>query len=331
MFRSFFLTRRWMLWSVLGSILICLAIWSRVRLDVMINDWFGSFYDTVQKALGAPGAVTFAELLSYLWTFAGIAGTSILIAVVLQFFLRHYIFRWRTAMNDYYAGNWTRVRRIEGASQRIQEDTMRFAQVAESIGVPFVQAVLTLAAFLPLLATMSSHVKALPWIGSIPYSLVWVALLWSVLGTVLLAVVGIRLPGLEFNNQRVEAAYRKELVIGEDHAERAQPMTLEALFSDVRKNYFTLFRHYLYFDIARYSYLQFGMLIPYIAMGPTIVTGAITLGLLQQVLRAFEKVESSFQFLINSWSTIVEMLSIYKRLQGFEKRLKGMDGAGTPA
>ena len=325
MFRSFFLSRRWLPWSLLGTVLICLAIGFRVKLDLMINDWFGAFYDTIQTALTTPGEVSFAQLMGFLWTFATIAGVSILIAVLLQFFLRHYIFRWRTAMNDYYTGHWTRVRHIEGASQRIQEDTMRFAQVAESIGAPLVQAVMTLAAFLPLLIGLSSHVTELPWVGAVPYSLVWVALLWSVLGTVLLATVGIKLPGLEFNNQRVEAAYRKELVLGEDFAERAEPMTLSALFTDVRRNYFTLFRHYLYFDVARYSYLQFGMLVPLIAMAPTIVTGAITLGLLQQVLRAFDKVEASFQFLITSWSTIVEMLSIYKRLQGFEKRLKGVD------
>lgn len=325
MFRSFFLARRWLPWSLLGSTLICLAIWYRVQLDVQINEWFGGFYDTVQKALATPGAVTFQELLGFLWTFASIAGTSILIAVALQFFLRHYVFRWRTAMNDHYVRHWDKVRQIEGASQRIQEDTMRFAQVTESIGVPLLQAIITLTAFLPMLWAMSAHVSELPWIGAIPYSLVWVALLWSVLGTLLLAIVGIRLPGLEFNNQRVEAAYRKELVLGEDFHDRATPPTLAELFGHVRKNYFVLFRHYLYFDIARYSYLQFGTLIPYIALAPTIVTGAITLGLLQQVLRAFERVENSFQFLVNSWSTIVEMMSIYKRLNGFERRLAELD------
>lgn len=322
MFRSFFLDRRWIRWSLLGSLLIALAVGLRVQIDLKINDWFGDFYDTIQLALTKPGEVTFETLLGFLWTFAGLAGISILVAVLLQFFLRHYIFRWRTAMTEFYVGHWPQVRQIEGASQRIQEDTMRFAQVAESIGAPFLSAVFTLAAFLPLLAGLSAHVTDLPWLGSIPWSLVWLSLAWSVFGTVLLAVVGIRLPGLEFNNQKVEAAYRKELVLGEDFHDRAEPMTLVALFADVRKNYFILFRNYLYFDVARYSYLQFSVLIPYIALGPTIVSGAITLGLLQQILRAFDRVQDSFQFLVNSWSTIVEMLSIYKRLNGFEKRLK---------
>lgn len=324
MFRCFFLNRRWLAWSLAGTAAICLAIWYRVHLDVKINEWFGEFYDAIQKSLSTPGTVSFSQFLDFLWAFASIAGISILVAVLLEFFLRHYIFRWREAMNDYYVLHWPLVRNIEGASQRIQEDTMRFARAVESLGVPFVQAVLTLIAFLPMLWVMSDHVKELPWIGAIPHSLVWVALLWSLFGTALLGIVGIRLPGLEFNNQRVEAAYRKELVLGEDFADRAQPLTLTDLFSRVRQNYFVLFRNYLYFDIAKYSYLQFGVLIPYLALGPTIATGAITLGVLQQISRAFDRVETSFQFLVYSWSTIVELISIYKRLQAFEALLTKM-------
>ena len=75
---------------------------------------------------------------------------------------------------------------------------------------------MTLIAFLPLLAALSVHVAELPVVGAIPYPLVIAAIAWSLFGTVLLAVVGIKLPGLEFRNQRVEAAFRKELVYGED-------------------------------------------------------------------------------------------------------------------
>jgi peptide/bleomycin uptake transporter len=77
----------------------------------------------------------------------------------------------------------------------------------------------------------------------------------------------------------------------------------------------------MYFDIGRYSYRQFGILVPYIALGPTIVAGAITLGTMQQIVRAFSRVETSFQYLVNSWDTIVELMSIYKRLRQFEAEI----------
>ena len=248
------------------------------------------------------------------------------VAVFTDFFIKHYVFRWRTAMTDYYAANWHAVRGIEGASQRVQEDTMRFARLMEGLGVSFMRSVMTLFAFLPILWTLSETITALPWIGPVSHSLVWVAIAFALAGTVVMAVVGLKLPGLEFENQRVEAAFRKELVFGEDDRERATPARFSALFDDVRRNYFRLFFHYMYFDVARYAYLQFGVLVPYIALGPTLVTGGITLGAMQQIVRAFGRVESSFQYLVHSWTTIVELISVYKRLRAFEHRI----GTTTP-
>jgi len=327
LFRSFFMTRRWILWSIPGGALILFSTWYKVELDVKINEWFGEFYNLIQKALSKPDTITMDEYMGQLSTFGYIAGLYVVIAVATDFFIKHYVFRWRNAMNDYYAAHWHTVRHIEGASQRIQEDTMRFARMVEGLGVSFMRSVMTLFAFLPILWTLSAQVKELPWIGPVPHALVWVAILLALSGTVLLAAVGIKLPGLEFENQRVEAAYRKELVYGEDNAERAEAENLRLLFADVRRNYFRLFFHYLYFDVARWSYLQFSVLVPYIALAPTLVAGAVTLGVMQQIVRAFGRVESSFQYLVNSWTTIVELMSVYKRLRAFEHQIRTREAA----
>ncbi|KAE8178756.1 peptide antibiotic transporter SbmA [Photobacterium carnosum] len=321
MFKSFFLDRRWFLWSIVGSIVILYVTWYKVQIDVEVNQWFGSFYDLIQKALAKPNAVTFDEFLAGCIEFFNIVSMYIIIAVILDFFVRHYVFRWRTAMNNYYMKHWDKISHIEGASQRVQEDTMRFARIVESLGVSFMRSLMTLVAFLPILWTLSENVTELPWIGSVDRSLVYLAIISALFGTVLLAIVGIRLPGLEFKNQKVEAAYRKELVFGEDNPQRAKPETVKDLFFNVRKNYFNLYRHYLYFDIAKWSYIQYTVIVPYIALGPAIISGALTLGVLQQILRAFGKVEESFQFLVHSWSTIVELMSIYKRLRSFEVQI----------
>jgi peptide/bleomycin uptake transporter len=312
---------RWYRWSVVATMVILFVVWFQVQLDVLINDWFGTFYDMIQSALGTPNSVTIDAYFAQLVTFLVIAMIAITVSVLNAFLVSHYIFRWRTAMNDYYVSEWPRLRKIEGASQRIQEDTMRFASVMEGLGVSLVDSVMTLIAFLPILWGLSTFVKELPLVGHVPQALVIVALVWAVLGTGLLALAGIRLPGLEFRNQRVEAAYRKELVIGEDHVDRADPPTLAGLFANVRANYFRLYLNYLYFNIARYAYLQAGVLVPYVALAPTIVAAGFTLGVMQQILRAFDRVQSSFQYLVNSWTTIVELLSIYKRLKAFEATL----------
>jgi peptide/bleomycin uptake transporter len=119
----------------------------------------------------------------------------------------------------------------------------------------------------------------------------------------------------------VEASYRKELVYGEDDAARAQPPTVAELFDHVRRNYFRLYFNYMYFNVARFAYLQTDNIFPYILLGPTIVAGRITLGAMNQILNAFEQVRSSFQYLVNSWTTIVELQSIYNRLRAFEATL----------
>ncbi len=315
---------RWFWWSVVASSVILFVVWFLVQLDVMIKNWFGTFYDLIQKALTAPNSVTIDEYFAQLVTFLIIAMVYIFVAVGNAFLVSHFIFRWRTAMNDYYVSNWSRVRHIEGASQRIQEDSMRFATVVENLGVSLVDSLMTLIAFLPILWGLSSFVTELPFFGAVPQALVIVAVTWAVFGTGLLALAGIRLPGLEFRNQRVEAAYRKELVLGEDYEERAQPPTLATLFDNVRRNYFRIYLNYLYFNVARYGYLQAGVLVPYVALAPTIVVAGFSLGVMQQILRAFDRVQSSFQYLVNSWTTIVELISIYKRLKAFEATLNAM-------
>lgn len=322
-FWALFSPHPWQRWSILGSALILFTTYFSVQVSVAINAWYGPFYDMVQKALSTPGSVTAADFYWGMVDFAGIAFIAVTMSVLSLFFVSHYIFRWRTAMNDYYMSHWPQLRHIEGAAQRVQEDTMRFSSTLEQLGVSLVKSVMTLIAFLPVLFTFSEKVNELPIIGAIPHALVWAAILWAAFGTGFLALVGIKLPGLEFNNQRVEAAYRKELVYGEDHEDRANPVTMRELFSNVRHNYFRLYFHYVYFNVARIFYLQADNIFPTLILIPSIVAGKLTLGLMNQILNVFDQVRGSFQYLVNSWTTIIELLSIYKRLRAFEATIHG--------
>ena len=309
---------KWQVWSILGSSVLILMAYLTVQVSVVINAWYGPFYDDIQKALGGGGEVVAADLYGHLLVFCIIVLPYILFVPFKIFFTSHYVFRWRNAMNDFYTERWVKVRKIEGASQRIQEDTMRFASIMKGLGVYMVDSVMTLISFLPVLTALSIHVEELPIIGSIPFPLVTLAILWSIFGTFILIFSGIKLPGLEFKNQRVEAAFRKELVLGEESDERADPPSLSHLFSNVRRNYFRIYFHYAYFNLVRYLYIQADNVIVYIFLIPTIVSGRITLGIMNQILRAFGQVASSFQFLVNSWTTIIDLISVYKRLQAFE-------------
>ena len=132
-----------------------------------------------------------------------------------------------------------------------------------------------------------------------------------------------RLVGIEYDLQKREAAYRKVLVIAEDDG-NVRPKTLNELFEGVRLIHYKSYLYYLYFNIGRLAYLQVNVLVAYIVLAPAIVAGVMTLGVMQQIIRAFGRVEGSLQYLFNSWPTIIELASVYKRLREFEGQIESM-------
>ncbi|MGW8195590.1 MAG: putative transporter [Desulforhopalus sp.] len=315
MFRSFYKSKEWFLWAYGGGTILLVALFLQVELTVKINEWYGSFYNILQKATEHELAEFWAEMV----TFAKIAFPYVLIATLTAYFTRIYAFKWREAMTFSYVAKWQKVEEeVEGASQRIQEDIYRFARIVESLGLQVIRAVMTLIAFLPILWTLSKGVD-IEAFKDIPGSLVWIALLVSIGGLLISWFVGIKLPGLEYNNQKVEAAFRKELVYAEDDKiHYGQTETIVELFTGLKYNYNRLFLHYGYFDIWVNFFEQLMVIVPYLIMGPGLFTGLITLGVLVQVSNAFSKVRESFSIFIANWTTITELRSIHKRLKEFE-------------
>ncbi|OGR18352.1 MAG: transporter [Desulfobacterales bacterium GWB2_56_26] len=318
MFRSFFKSRKWLFWAYGGGLFLLMALFVQVELTVAINEWYGGFYNMLQKATEHKVEELWAEMLK----FAKIAFPYVLIATVTAYFTRVYAFKWREAMTFSYVAKWQKVEHeVEGASQRIQEDIYRFARIFESLGLQVIRAIMTLFAFLPILWGLSKGVD-IETIKEIPGSLVWVALLVSIGGLLISWFVGIKLPGLEYNNQKVEAAFRKELVYAEDDKiNYGKTETIVELFTGLKFNYNRLFLHYGYFDIWVNFFEQLMIIVPYLIMGPGLFTGVITLGVLVQVSNAFSKVRESFSIFISNWTTITELRSIHKRLREFEKNI----------
>ncbi len=315
MFRSFYQSRKWMYWAYGGGLTLFIALFIQVELTVQLNAWYGGFYNILQKATEHK----VEELWANMAQFAKIAFPYVLIATLTSYFTRIYSFKWREAMTFSYVAKWQKVEHeVEGASQRIQEDIYRFARIVESLGLQVIRAVMTLIAFLPILWSLSKGVD-LELIKNVPGSLVWVALLVSLGGLLISWFVGIKLPGLEYNNQKVEAAFRKELVYAEDDkVNYGRTETIVELFTGLKFNYNRLFLHYGYFDIWVNFFEQLMVIVPYLIMGPGLFTGLITLGVLVQVSNAFSKVRESFSIFIANWTTITELRSIHKRLKEFQ-------------
>ena len=320
MFR-FFKLRKWFLWSWVGSFTILLSLWVQVIIDVKINEWFGVFYDMIQKALATPNAITIEEYWATLVSFISLAGVYIALYVVIIFFTSHFLFRWRASMVEWYHTVYDKAGKIEGASQRVQEDTIKFTRYMEDLGTSFIESVMLLIQFIPILLGLSVGIPIF-FFGDWQYGLITGALLWTIGGTVFLIGLGwlLRLVGVEYDVQKKEAAYRKILVIAEDDG-NIRPKTINELFEDVRSIHYLKYLRYLYFNIGRMAYLQANVLSAYVFLAPAIVAGVVTLGVMQQIIRAFGRVEGSMQYLIKAWPTIIELASVYKRLREFETKI----------
>jgi len=319
MIRAFFASKKWFIWAYGGGLFILTSLYGQVYAAVLVNEWYRTFFDMLQR----PDPYTLDDFWKSLMFWVLITGPFWILGAVTNYVMRLYTLSWREAITFSYLPRWKNVTEdIEGASQRIQEDTFRFTRIMESLGVGIAQAAMTLVAFIPVLWNLSREIDV-GWVKNSPGLLVWVALFISIGGLGISWIVGIKLPKLEYDNQKAEAAFRKQLVLAEDDKlHYTATYELLNLFTNIKLNYRRLFRHYGYFDVWINLYDYFITIAPYLIQGPGVFMGIITLGLLQQVVHAFEKVHSSLSLFLHNWTVITEVRSIRLRLREFEEHLE---------
>src|SRR5215471_16877368 len=196
MIKAYFWSKKWFGWAYGSGVLLLGCLYAQVYMTVLLNKWRREFFDMFQKI----EMHTLDEFWGSLWRFTWIALSYVFFAVLTAYLTRLYSLRWREAMTFQYIPRWRAVQEeIEGASQRIQEDTYRFAKIVESLGLQVVNALMTLVAFIPILWGLSSGLR-MPFVPDMPGSLVWAALTTSIGGMIISWFVGIKLPDLEYNN-----------------------------------------------------------------------------------------------------------------------------------
>lgn len=387
MFKSFFLSKKWMLWAYSGLFLLLLFLYLQITLNVAINEWYQNFYNALQKPkIQSSNEISFfsdqeiqkatklaeqnlekanlinkasiyyyqflleksfgiknieiktsydiKDFYSLIIIFLCIALPYVIIATINIYFASIYAFKWREAMTFDYLKFWKQKDdNIEGSSQRIQEDIYNFSKIVEQLGLAFIKALMTLIAFIPILWTLSDQIShslsqnlskdsLFYFLVNLDGFLVYIALLISLGGLIISWFIGIKLPGLEYNNQKAEAAFRKELVFAEDNRKQyAKNETMIELFIGLKFNYHRLFLHYGYFNIWLILFKQILVIVPFLIIAPSLFTGAISLGIVMQINNAFDQVRTSFSVFIENWTTITQLRSIYKRLNEFEKNI----------
>jgi peptide/bleomycin uptake transporter len=307
-------------WGMLG--ILSTLVGFQAYLARQFNDWYKVFYDSLENKNYEQFMESFINRGDFMihnvntWGFIPLAILAILMHAYIEYLGNRYSFKWREALTRTYMPKWKEMdSHTEGASQRIQEDCLKFAIYVWSLGKGLLKAVMILIFFLPLLWSLSSGFE-------IPGYLVWIALVVSIGGLGVSWFIGRKLPKLEYNNQKVEARFRKSLVHCEDKKDSHSIKELFSQFDDLKFNYYKLYDNYKYYSLWENMYFQAGVVIPYLVSAPQFFAGAITLGTLVQIGNAFDKIHESMSFFTDNWLTVTELRSVVRRLKEFESDIE---------
>lgn len=319
MFRAYFRRKPWASRAYGGAAAILVLLLAQLKVALMINHLNKRFYDVWADPGHHYLSEAYTALLPFLWTGLLLVGISTLATYITAKF----VFWWREAVTFHYLTLARGVEvKIEGASQRIQEDIGRFTKVMETISWSVVGSMFTLIGFVPVLWALSTGVQ-LPLLAAVPGALVWVCLLTSLGGLLISWLVGSKLTDLEYNNQVVEAAFRKALVYCEDDPQLyGDPAKFRALFAPIRTNWNQLYRYNALFDVWKHFYLIHVWMVPFLVLASGLFVGLLTFGVMMQVNDAFTRVNNTVSQFIQNWQIITEVRSIYRRLGEFEHHLQ---------
>jgi len=315
-----------------------------VAIEVLINQWNARFFNAIQDH-------NWDAFVGELLYFCVLAAIFITLAVY-QLYLNQWLqIRWRRWMTVRYLGHWLdhsnhyRMQLLGDAAdnpdQRIAEDIRMFVERTLYIGINVLSSIVSFASFIVILWGLSAmaplHLFGADW--SIPGYLVWAALIYAILGTLLTHLIGRPLIGLNFNQQRFEADFRFNLVRTREnseqiallHGEDAEQTRLMDRFGSVVGNWLLIMTRTKRLTFLTAGYNQASVVFPYIVVSPAYFAGHIPLGVLTQTASAFNSVQRALSVFITVYREFAEWRAVIERLSGFDKSIAiGEAAAVTP-
>lgn len=314
---------------LLGTVVgLALAL---VWLEVQFNYWNRDFYNTFEQR-------DQAEFFRQLGKFGLLALGYIVTAVYRLYFMQMLQIEWRSWMTGQFLENWMKDqahyrmqlldRGTDNPDQRIADDLRLFVELTLSLSLGLMSAVVTLVTFIAILWTLSGAMEIFG--VSIPGYMVWVALVYATLGTWLTHVIGRKLIGLDFNQQRYEADFRFALVRLRENSEgvalyrgEGEELTrFHQRFANVISNWWALMRKQKQLGWFTSFYAQLAIIFPYIVVSPRFFSGAMPLGGIFQTASAFGQVQGSLSWFINAYTLFAQWKATVDRLIGFAASLE---------
>ncbi len=324
---------KWKARGLLISVIVLNLI--MVYLLVRINDWYRIFYDALQ-------AYDWTSFWPLIGEFTVLAFIYIIIAVYAVYLRQMLTISWRTWMTEQYLARWMhgqvyyrlQVLRsdTDNPDQRISEDINQFVSLTLTLFVGVLKQLTTLGAFAVVLWNLSGLIT-IP-IGDAEFTvygyMFWLSLLYSVLGTYFVHLVGKKLIRLNFDQQRYEADFRFSMMRVRENSESiafyrgemAEGVGFKERFANVIKNYWGLMRRTKLLNFYVNGYGQLAIIFPLIMAAPRYYAGEIALGGLMQTILAFGRVQDALSFFVDSYSSIAELAAVIQRLTGFTEHME---------
>ncbi|MBR1419937.1 MAG: ABC transporter ATP-binding protein/permease [Selenomonadaceae bacterium] len=326
-------------WKGLGLLAIVIALnFATVYLLVQINTWYNDFYNALQ-------AYDQEQFLPLIGKFTALAFIYIIIAVYAIYLRQELQIKWRTWMTDRYLDAWTnnqtfyrlQVERsdTDNPDQRISEDISQFVSITLALLVGFLKQLTTLAAFGIVLWNLSGVMNFS--IGSHEFQIygymLWVTIIYAGIGTIFAHLVGRRLIGLNFDQQRYEADFRFNMMRVRENSEsiafyrgeEEEVAGFRERFSYVVKNFWQLMKATRLLNFYVNGYGQLAVIVPIILAAPRYFSNEIALGGLMQTISAFGRVQDALSYFVDAYDSIAQLAAVTKRLSTFTAHMEDVN------
>ena len=313
-----------------------------VGIDVLINWWNARFYNSLQDR-------NWDAFTRELTIFAVLAGTSIVLQVYQLYLTQWLEIRWRRWMTRRFLGGWLsaanhyRMQLLGDAAdnpdQRIAEDIRFFIENGLPLGVRLLRSVVTIGSFVAILWALSDEVPLTVFgvIWPLPGYLVWAALIYATVATIITHFIGRPLVNLNFNRQRFEADFRFNLVRVRENSEqiallRGEECERDRLldrFGAIVANWLEIMSRTKKVTFFTVGAAQAAIIFPYVVISPSYFAGHGQLGILTQTANAFEAVRGALSFFVDFYRDLADWRAVVARLSGFEAAIAAAEAAAT--
>ena len=319
----------WLL--LIANIVLTLGM---VYMSVLFNQWYNLFYNSLQDKAKA-------EFFHQIGRFCVLATIYIVIAVYRIYLNQMLQIRWRRWLTDRYLQDWLAERNYyrmqlkgdgtDNPDQRIADDFRLFVDESLSLGLGFLNAAVTLGSFVGILWVLSGPLDIR--LGATTYVIygymVWVAVVYAVIGTCLTHKIGKPLIALNFNQQKYEADFRFNLVRFRENSEgvalyRGEDDELRGFrsrFAAVVENWWAIMKRQKLLTWFTAGYSQAAVVFPFLVGAPRYFSGAIQLGGLVQISNAFGQVQGALSWFIDAYTTFAVWKATVDRLTGFHNAI----------